>query len=60
MADIFDIDEARERKSHVIKEAKVRKIRKAFKAVRESWQEEGSKAGKLKEIFRKKNKGRKK
>lgn len=60
MADIVDFERARERKVHERKEARVRKLRKAFKAVRESWGGESGNAGKPKGLFGKNRKGKKK
>lgn len=64
MADLLDLDKARERKSHLLREARVRKLRKAFKEAREAWSGADGKtnrnAGKLKDLFKKKRNGRKK
>jgi len=61
MAELHDFDKARERRIHERKEAKVRGIRDAFRAARESWESDDTRAGKLKGLFnKKKKKGRRK
>ena len=62
MGELFDYESARQRKAHERREAKVRKLRSAFRAARQSWSGEGSaaKGGLTTLLKRRKGKGKKK
>ena len=62
MGELFDFENARQRKAHERREAKARKLRGAFRAARQSWGGEGgaAKGGLAALLKRRKGKGKKK